>query len=179
MERQDIKCKVGVVIPQSKALTHNCYCLKEQQGQKWREAWGKGDPVTGPNWDPAQREASRPDTITDAMLCSQKWDNHDCPLKDLTSRWKSQMQKFTCNQWTESGNSCGWIREKLEEAEEEGEPVERPAVSTNLDLPGSLRHWTTNQEAYTRWYEAPHHIYSRGLPGLDSVREGAFNPQET
>ena len=89
------------------------------------------------------------------------------------------MQKFTCNQWTEAGNSCGWIREKLEEAEEEGEPVERPAVSTNLDLPGSLRHWTTNQEAYTRWYEAPHHIYSRGLPGLDSVGEGEFNPQET
>ena len=119
MERQDIKCKVGVVIPQSKALTHNCYCLKEQQGQKWREAWGKGDPVTGPNWDPAQGEASRPDTITDAMVCSQKWAYHDCPLKDPTSRWKSQMQKFTCNQWTEAGNPCGWIREKLEEAEEE------------------------------------------------------------
>ena len=29
------------------------------------------------------------------------------------------MQKFTCNQWTEAGNPCGWIREKLEEAEEE------------------------------------------------------------
>jgi hypothetical protein len=28
---------------------------------------------------------------------------------------------------------CGWIREKLEEAEEEGDPIGRPAVSTNLD----------------------------------------------
>jgi hypothetical protein len=30
--------------------------------------------------------------------------------------------------------------EKLEEAEEEGNPIERPAVSTNLDPLGSLRH---------------------------------------
>ena len=31
---------------------------------------------------------------------------------------------------------CGSIREKLEEAEEEGNPVRRPAVSTNLDPRG-------------------------------------------
>ena len=29
MERQDIKWKDGVAIPQSKALTQNCFCLKE------------------------------------------------------------------------------------------------------------------------------------------------------
>jgi hypothetical protein len=28
---------------------------------------------------------------------------------------------------------CGWIRENLEEAKEEGDPVERPAVSINMD----------------------------------------------
>jgi len=27
--------------------------------------------VTGPNWDPAQAEAPRPDTIADAMMCLQ------------------------------------------------------------------------------------------------------------
>jgi hypothetical protein len=32
-----------------------------------------------------------------------------------------------------SWDPCGWIKEKLEEAEEEGNPIGRPAVSTNLD----------------------------------------------
>jgi hypothetical protein len=44
------------------------------------------------------------------------------------------MQIFMPNQWTEAADPCGWIREKIEEAEEEGDPVGRPAVSTNLDL---------------------------------------------
>jgi hypothetical protein len=60
-----------VAIPQSKTLTQNCSCLKELQGQKWRRAGGNESPVTGPNWDPAQGEAPRPDTITDAMVCLQ------------------------------------------------------------------------------------------------------------
>jgi hypothetical protein len=58
------------------------------------------------------------------------------------------------NQWTEAADPCGWIRGKLEEAEEDGNPV-GPAVSINLDPQRSLRHWTTNQAAYTSWYEAP------------------------
>lgn len=49
------------------------------------------------------------------------------------SSWKSQMQMFTPNQWTEAADPCGWIREKLQEAEEEGKPEEGPAVSTKLD----------------------------------------------
>jgi hypothetical protein len=32
----------SVAISQSKTRTHNCSCLKEPQGQKWRRAWGKG-----------------------------------------------------------------------------------------------------------------------------------------
>ena len=58
-----------------------------------------------------------------------------CPPKDPTSSWKSQRQIFTPNQWTEAGDSCGWIREKLKEAQEYGYPVGRPAVSTNRDSP--------------------------------------------
>jgi hypothetical protein len=38
-----------------------------------------------PKWDPAQEEAPRPDTITEAMQHSQKGTYHDCPLKDPTS----------------------------------------------------------------------------------------------
>jgi hypothetical protein len=30
--------KDGVAISQPKALTHNCSCLKELEGQKWRRA---------------------------------------------------------------------------------------------------------------------------------------------
>jgi hypothetical protein len=44
------------------------------------------------------------------------------------------MQIFAPNQRTEAADPCGWIREKLEEAEEEGDPVGGPAVSINLDL---------------------------------------------
>ena len=43
------------------------------------------------------------------------------------------MQIFTPNQWTEAADPSGSMREKLEEAEEEGNPIGRPAVSTNLD----------------------------------------------
>ena len=68
----------------------NCSCLKELQGQKWRRAWRKGGPGTGPNLDPTQGEAPRPDTITDAMVYLQTGAYHDCPLKGPTSSWKSQ-----------------------------------------------------------------------------------------
>jgi hypothetical protein len=43
------------------------------------------------------------------------------------------MQLFVHNQLTEAADPCGWIRERLEEAEEEGNPVGGPAVSINLD----------------------------------------------
>jgi hypothetical protein len=53
----------GVALPQSKTLTHNCSCLKELQGQRWRRARGKGVPATGPKWDPAHGVALRPDLL--------------------------------------------------------------------------------------------------------------------
>ena len=53
-------------------LTHNCAYLKELQEWKWRGAWGKDIPETGPKRDPAQEEVPRPDTITKTMECSQK-----------------------------------------------------------------------------------------------------------
>ena len=45
------------------------------------------------------REATRPDTITHAVLCSQKGSYQDCPLKAPTSSRKSQMQIFIPKQW--------------------------------------------------------------------------------
>ena len=49
------------------------------------------------------------------------------------------MQIFTPNQWTEAADPCGWIRKKLDEAEEEGDYVREPAVSINLE-PWHLSH---------------------------------------
>jgi hypothetical protein len=43
------------------------------------------------------------------------------------------MQIHIPKQRTEARDPCGRIREKLEEAEEEGNPIGRPAVSNNLD----------------------------------------------
>ena len=61
------------------------------------------------------------------------------------------MQIFAPNQWIGAAYPSGWIRERLEEAEE-GDPVGGPAVSINLDQEISQ---TTNQATYSSWYEAP------------------------
>jgi hypothetical protein len=110
------------------------------------------------------------------MMCSQKWTYHAFPLKDPTSSWKSQIQIFILNEWTESSDPCSWIRKKLGEDEEEGDPIERPAVSIDLDpeIPQTLDPQLISIHQLI-W--DPQHIYIRGLPGFDSVREGAPNPQ--
>ena len=43
------------------------------------------------------------------------------------------MQIFVPNQWTKAADTCGRIREKLEEAEEKGNLVGGSVVSINLD----------------------------------------------
>jgi hypothetical protein len=43
------------------------------------------------------------------------------------------MQIFAPNQWIETADPCGCIGGKLEEAEEDGEPVGGPADSINLE----------------------------------------------
>jgi hypothetical protein len=48
---------------------------------------------------------------------------HDRHPKDPTSSWKSQMQIFIPNKWTKAADPSDWIREKLKEAEEKGNPL--------------------------------------------------------
>jgi len=62
---------------------------------------------------------------------------------------------------------------RIEEGKRE-DPIERSAVSTNLD-PRKL----PNTEPPTRQHTRAGHIYSRGLPGLASVEEDRPNPGET
>jgi hypothetical protein len=45
------------------------------------------------------------------MECPQKGTYHDCPTRDPTSSWKSQMQLFASNQWTEAADPCCWVGE--------------------------------------------------------------------
>ena len=71
----------------------------------------------------------------------------------------------------EAGELYGWIKEKLEEAEEEDYTIGRPAVSTNHEHQDKA----TNQASYTSWYEALTYIQQR-TPGLASVRVDALNP---
>ena len=98
------------------------------------------------------------------------------PCERLSS-WKSQMQVFT--PMDRAPDPCGWIIEKLEEAEEERDPVAGPAVTINLDLcPRSLTLDHQSGNIYLLIWGSQN-IYSRGLWGLGSVREDAPNPQET
>ena len=46
-------------------LIHNCFCLKQKQGQNGTEIEGKAIQGLAQRWPP------NPDAITDAMLCLQ------------------------------------------------------------------------------------------------------------
>jgi hypothetical protein len=79
--------------------------------------------------------------------------------------------------WTEADDLCDWIRENLEENEEQENPIRIPAVSTNLgpwDL--SVTEPPTRQDTPADMRSPTH--YSRGLLGLDLIREDSLNPQE-
>jgi hypothetical protein len=117
-----------------------------------RRAW-RGT-VAGPKWDLAWGCVPWPDTITEAMEHL-----HDCPLKDPISSWKSQMQIFTLNQWTEVGDPCGWIRERVEEAEE-GETLQedqQSQITWTLKISQTLDHQPGSIHQM-KW--GPQHIYT-------------------
>jgi hypothetical protein len=154
--------------PKVTTLTNNYFCLKEFQGWKWKGPWGKEGHVTGPKEDPAQGKVPRSDIITDAMEHSQKrglaWLQSRRPNKQLKeSEADSCTQPMDRSSWP-----CCWIRERLKEAEEEGNPVGGPAVSINLDSWNLSNTGLPKQAAYTSWYEATN-TYSRGWPDLCSL----------
>jgi hypothetical protein len=157
-----------------------CYgsCLKELQGRNWRGAWGKEGPLTGPKWDPTQGKVPKPDTITEAIEHSQKETYHDFPSEDPTSNWKSEMQICALNQWAEAADPSDWVRERLKEAVEEGNPVGEVAVLINLDS-RNISNTGPPKRQHTPADRRPQYTYSRGLLGYCSFRDDAPNPQET
>jgi hypothetical protein len=66
--RKGIKWTDQVANTQLNSLTQNCSYLKELHAQK-EEAEEQGE-VTGPNWDPAQGKATRPDIMM--LWCTYK-----------------------------------------------------------------------------------------------------------
>ena len=121
-------------------LTHNkknsdpeLFLSKRTAGTKMetrlRERWSSG-------W--AQLEIHLKRRLQDLTLLLMLWCAYRqelsmaaLPTWGLTSSWLRQRQILTPNHWTEIRDSCGRIRERLKEAEEEGEPIGRPTLSTN------------------------------------------------
>jgi hypothetical protein len=117
----------------------------------------------GHTWTGIQLKG-RPQGLTLLLMlwnAHKKGAYHDCPLKDSTSSWKSQMQIFEPNQWTEAVVELGKIWKKLRRRV-------TPEISQTLShQPGSIHQLLRGLQ----------HIDSRGLLGLGSVREP--KPQET
>jgi hypothetical protein len=83
------------------------------------------------------------------------------PPKDPTSSWKNQMQILAPNQWTEAADPCGWIRENLGEAEDEGDPVGGLVDSINLDPRHLSDTLTPTRQHTTAGMRLPTHIQQR------------------
>jgi hypothetical protein len=96
-----------------------------------------------------------------------------------SERLNKQTHILTPNHWTEVMDPCDWIRDRLEEAKEEGNPIGRPAISTNMDPwdlsdtePPNMKHtWTGLRPP---WY-----INIKGLTGLTSMGKYVPNPWKT
>jgi hypothetical protein len=110
------------------------------------------------------------------LWCTYRQELHGCTPRGPTSSWLRQKQILTSNQWSEAGDPCDWIRKRQEEAEEEGDPIGRPAVSTKLDpeISQTLNHQPGSIQELARGPDT----YSRGLPGLASMREDGPNHWE-
>jgi hypothetical protein len=93
---------------------------------------------------------------------------------------------LTPSQLSEVGDPCGWIRERLEAAEEMGDPhredqqfqlTQTPEISQTLSHQSGSIHelvWAPQGPPTPLTL-----IYIRGLPGLTSVGEDIPNPWET
>ena len=121
--------------------------FRDKSGEEPEESEAQNRPKLGYR----SKEAPRPDIITEAV---HKNGHIMTALQNTQQAPVSSMQIFAPNQWTEAADHRGWVRENLEEAEEEGNPIRASAVTTNLDSQDISDTEQPNQAAYTSWYEA-------------------------
>jgi hypothetical protein len=120
------------------------FSSKRTAETKMEKRLGKGGPVTDPN------RIQRKGRLQGLTLLLMLWGAlNGFPLRGPT-KWLKKNQILISNQWSEVGFPRGWIRERLEKVEEEGNPIGRAAVSTNLnpwhlsDTEPSTRQHTTS-----------------------------------
>ena len=90
---------------------------------------------------------------------------------------ESQMKIFIPNRLTKFTDQCGWISEKLIEAEQEGNPVGRPAVSTNLNPKDPSKTGPPTRQHTPDDMRPTTHI-QQDTVGLDTVSEDTHKAQE-
>ena len=90
---------------------------------------------------------------------------------------ESQMKIFIPNRLKKFTDPCGWISEKLIEAEQEGNPVGRPAVSTNLNPKDPSKTGQPTRQHTPDDMRPTTHI-QQDTVGLDTVSEDTHNAQE-
>jgi hypothetical protein len=135
--------------------------------------------VTGPNWDPAQAETWGLwhcywycGVLADRSLAWLPSERPNKQLKESDADTSTQPMAWSPGplwlNWGKAGRRWGggqvtpWVQQS---------PLTwTPKISRTLSHQPGCRHQLL-------WY--PRHIYSRGLPGLASVREDAPNPRET
>jgi hypothetical protein len=128
---------------------------------------------TGPKWDPAQGEVTRPDTISVAMEYSQKGTCQDSYLEDPPSSWKSEMQIFCLNHGQKQLTPVVELR-KTERNWWEAQSF-RGTGSLEQTTDSS---WTLDYQTGSIYQViwSHQHTNNRGLPGLCSFRDDACNP---
>jgi hypothetical protein len=98
-------------------------------------------------------------------------------LRGSTSSWLRLRQILTAKLRTVVRDPNGRVRGRIEGAEEDGNPIGRPTVPTNLD-PWESRRLSHQPKSMNGLVWGPRHICSRELLCLASVGENVPNPVE-
>jgi hypothetical protein len=124
--------------------------------------------MTGPNWDSSQEEAPRLDIIANAMVCLQTGASMVALSEAHQSAERVRWRYLHPTNEEKLGTPVVELGKKLEEAEEEGDPIGRQAVITNLDPKDLSYSEPPTRQRTPDWYEAS---------DIDTAEDYLFWPQ--